>query len=205
MFTLAYVDNSVYNTFMPTSNAKPKPPARQRILSTAHDLFYRDGIRATGIDRIIAESGVTKVTLYRHFPSKNALIKTYLEYRHETLIAHLSAKLLPPKKTGRSLRKKIISTLKEWFDSEEYRGCAFINSVVEMQGVLPEVADISKRHKNEVLKLITTALQESKNSDEIALAISVAMDGAILRSQMEKTSAPALDALETILVALLEK
>jgi len=49
-------------------------PARQRILLTAHDLFYQEGIRATGIDRIIKESGVTKVTFYRHFPSKNDLI-----------------------------------------------------------------------------------------------------------------------------------
>ena len=49
-------------------------PARQRILLTAHDLFYRDGVRATGIDRVIAESGVTKVTFYRHFPSKKALL-----------------------------------------------------------------------------------------------------------------------------------
>lgn len=203
--TLAYVDNSVYNALMPTSNAKTKSPARQRILDTAHDLFYRDGIRATGVDRIIAESGVTKVTLYRHFPSKNELIKAYLEYRHEILIAHLTAKLLQPKKAGCSLRTTIISTLREWFDSKEYRGCAFINSVVEMQGVLPEVADISKHHKDEVLKLITTALHASKNSDEIALAISVAMDGAILRSQMEKASAPALNALDTILLALLEE
>ncbi len=56
--------------------------ARDRILQTAHDLFYRDGIRATGIDRIIAEAQVTKVTFYRHFPSKNALVGAYLDYRH---------------------------------------------------------------------------------------------------------------------------
>ena len=65
----------------------PKPPARERILLAAHDLFYLDGIRATGIDRVIAESGVTKVTFYRHFPSKNDLICEFLEYRHRRWMA----------------------------------------------------------------------------------------------------------------------
>ena len=59
------------------------PP--ERILLTAHDLFYRDGIRATGIDRVIAESGVAKKTFYRYFPSKDDLIVAFLEYRHRQL------------------------------------------------------------------------------------------------------------------------
>ena len=56
--------------------------AREKILLSAHELFYRHGIRATGIDKIIAQARVTKVTFYRHFPSKNDLILAYLEYRH---------------------------------------------------------------------------------------------------------------------------
>ncbi len=62
----------------------PALPARERILATAYRLFYREGIRATGIDKVIAEAGgVTKVTFYRHFPSKDALILAYLELRHQ--------------------------------------------------------------------------------------------------------------------------
>lgn len=57
-------------------------PARERILLAAHDLFYREGIRATGVDKVIAAAGVTKVTFYRHFPSKHDLIRAFLEYRH---------------------------------------------------------------------------------------------------------------------------
>src|SRR3954470_24343514 len=57
-------------------------PARERILVTSHDLFYRAGIRATGIDRVIAASGVTKVTFYRHFPSKDDLVRAFLDHRH---------------------------------------------------------------------------------------------------------------------------
>ena len=73
------------------SHGSGTPSARDRILRTAHDLFYRDGIRATGIDRVIAESGVAKLTFYRHFPSKNDLIRAYLDYRHQRWRANASA------------------------------------------------------------------------------------------------------------------
>lgn len=202
MCTLAYVDKSVYNASMSKIKIKAKLSARERILTTAHDLFYQDGIRATGIDRIIAESGVTKVTLYRHFPSKNELIKAYLEYRHEQLMAHLSAALQQHKDAGDSARVAIMSVLRAWFESEGFRGCAFINAVVELQGVLPEVAEISKRHKQEVERLIAGLLPKSKARDANALSIAVAMDGAIIRAQMEGEAGAAMAGLERVLVAL---
>jgi AcrR family transcriptional regulator len=59
--------------------AAPKPSAREQILETAARLFFQNGYRAIGIDTIVAESGVAKMTLYRHFPSKDALIAAYLE------------------------------------------------------------------------------------------------------------------------------
>src|SRR5208337_1553829 len=65
------------------SEAEEKRPARQRILETAAEMFYRDGIRAVGIDAIIARSGVAKMSLYRNFPSKDALVAAWLEDRNE--------------------------------------------------------------------------------------------------------------------------
>ena len=61
----------------------PAAAARDRILAAAQRLFYQQGIRATGVDRVIAEAGVTKVTFYRHFPAKNQLIAAALEQRHQ--------------------------------------------------------------------------------------------------------------------------
>ena len=60
-------------------------PAKQRILETANRLFYNDGIRPVGIDRLISESAVTKATFYKHFGSKDGLVLAYLKYRHEEL------------------------------------------------------------------------------------------------------------------------
>lgn len=180
------------------------PTARDRILRTAHDLFYRDGVRATGIDRVISESGVTKVTFYRHFPSKNDLIKAYLEHRHRLWMDWLDGALERHRRRGRSVEKLLVAVFQEWFESEGYRGCAFLNAVVELAGALPEVAGIAKRHKDEVTEAIARLLPESEDRTGRALAIAVALDGAILRAQMEKNAAPALDALERILRALIK-
>lgn len=184
--------------------AKPRsaPPARERILATAHELFYRDGIRATGIDRVIAEAGVTKVTFYRHFPSKNDLIKAYLEHRHLMWMAWLDGALERHRGHGRGAIARLVTVFREWFESEGYRGCAFLNAVVELGGALPEVAEIAKRHKDEVTGRIVRLLPESRDRQERALAIAVALDGAILRAQMERASESALAALETLLRAL---
>lgn len=65
---------------------KATSEARQRILETADRLFYHDGIRAVGIDRIIAEAEVAKMSLYKHFPSKNELILAVLKYREEKIL-----------------------------------------------------------------------------------------------------------------------
>ena len=126
-------------TRMSLTETPVKPAARERILLTAHALFYRDGIRATGVDRVIAESGVTKVTFYRHFPSKNHLVQAYLDYRHARWMAWFAEALgrHGGERSGRGL-DALVPALAEWLHDEHYRGCAFINSVGELGGALPE-------------------------------------------------------------------
>lgn len=177
----------------------PLPPARERILLAAHDLFYRDGIRATGIDRVIAESGVTKVTFYRHFPSKNDLIRAYLEYRHARWMAWFTAALARHGGGAAAL----VPTLSEWFADEHYRGCAFINSVGELGGTMPEVVDITRRHKEDVTQVIARLLPARKERMKDAQALAVAVDGAVIRAQFDGSPHAALAALDRILASLL--
>lgn len=172
--------------------------ARERILLTAHDLFYREGIRATGIDRVIAASGVTKVTFYRHFPSKNDLILAFLEYRHQRWMDWFNDAL---QRKGKGL-KALVPALAEWFGAEDFRGCAFINSVGELGGTLPEVVAISQRHKQDMVAVITTLLPPSKQRARDAQAIALAVDGAIIRAQFDQAPDAALQALERILKSL---
>lgn len=185
---------------MPGKDASLQNPsgARERILLTAHALFYREGIRATGIDRVIAESGVTKVTFYRHFPSKNDLILAFLEYRHQHWMAWFVDALARHGGTPKSLAP----ALAEWFGDEGFRGCAFINSVVELGGTQPAIVSLSQRHKQEMTEVIRGLLPPSHRHNQVAEAIALAIDGAIVHAQLLQAPEAALAGLTRILDAL---
>ncbi|MET0519330.1 MAG: TetR/AcrR family transcriptional regulator, partial [Burkholderiaceae bacterium] len=162
------------------------PSVRQRILTTAHDLFYRDGVRATGIDRVIAESGVSKVTLYRQFPSKNELIQAYLDLRHERWMGWFRAALERHAATHPGARA-LVPALGEWLRSESFRGCAFLNTVGEMGATLPEVMTITRAHKQDMTQAIEALLPPSPQRSRLAGALALAVDGAIVQAQFAET------------------
>jgi len=175
------------------------PGARERILLAAQSLFYQDGIRATGINRLIADSHVTKVTFYRHFSSKDALILEVLEHRHQQWISWFTDAL---QRHGGNVGA-IVPALSEWFQDENFRGCIFINSVGEMAS--PEIINITRRHKQEVQDMIATLLPPSEQQELDAQALTVAMDGAIIRAQFSQSSFAAIVSLERIVNALLPR
>ena len=188
-------------TFDPLPPGWQDLPARDRLLHTAHALFYRDGIRATGIDRVIAESGVTKVTFYRHFPSKNDLICAYLEYRHTGWMAWFGdalqrhAHALP---AGTDPTRALAPALAEWLGSEHFRGCAFINSVSELGGTVPEVLEIAQRHKRDMTALLAGLLPVSAHRAQIAQALTLVVEGAIVRVQMGEPVAEVVAAVSRL-------
>lgn len=175
--------------------------ARDRILTTAHDLFYRDGIRATGIDRIIKESGVTKVTFYRHYPSKDDLIRAYLEYRHTYWMTWFAEAVERHRLATDDVQVVILDVLGEWFDSQVFRGCAFINAAVEFDADLPGLREIIQRHKAEMAQALVAQLRGTVLEGK-ALAVALAIDGAIVLAQINGQSDMALKGLSEILAAL---
>lgn len=180
-------------------------PARERILATAHQLFYRDGLRATGVDRLIAESGVAKLTFYRHFPSKDDLVRLYLEDGHGRWIAWLVDALGRHGAGSSGWREPLLAALREWFEAPVFRGCAFINAVAEVADTLPGAMEISRRHKADMATVIAGLLAGEDPAPgsrrALAEAIAVAVDGAIVQAQMNGSEA-ALSALRTLLAAL---
>ena len=116
-------------------DASPReaPSGRERVLATAYELFSKHGTRAVGVDRIIAESGVAKMTLYRNFASKDELILAFLERREAQwtrgwLQAEVERRAATP--GGRLLA--IFDTFGEWFAVEGFEGCSFINVMLEI-------------------------------------------------------------------------
>lgn len=179
-------------------------PARDRILRSAHDLFYADGIRATGIDKVIAESGVTKVTFYRHFPSKNDLIVAYLDLRHARWMAWFTGAL---ERHGGARRgaSALVPAMGEWFRGEalgDFRGCAFLNGVGEMGPALPEVVAITRAHKQDMTDAIAALLPASRQRRKVAAALAVAVDGAIVQAQYAADVAAVLKGLQVIVEAV---
>ncbi len=187
------------------SNSIADKSPRERILLTAHDLFYRDGIRATGIDKVIAEAKVAKVTFYRHFPSKDDLIRAFLDYRHEKWITWFKDALNRHEAKPKEGLMPLIPVLREWFDNPIFRGCAFINIAAELGNGLPDTLDVCRRHKQDMAAIIAELLPAGAMQMTIADAAAVAVDGAIVRAQMEceqRAEQTALECLKTILSAL---
>jgi len=148
---------------------------------------------------VIAESGVAKATFYRHFPSKNDLVREYLEYRHQRWMDWFTDAL---QRHGRGVRA-ILPTMAEWFSDTHFRGCAFINGVGELGSVMPEVIEITQRHKREMTSVIAKLLPPSRQRATDAQAVALAIDGAIVRAQFDQTPDAALLALDRLLMSLI--
>ena len=159
---------------------KETSSARDRILATALRLFYRDGIRATGVDRIIAESGVAKMSFYRHFPSKADLVRAFLAARHDYWMGWFTA-AVEHRFEERGLAA-IADALSDWCAEEDFRGCAFINTVAETGGEFPAAID----HKRE-LEAYVRSLAERLALPSPAVVAAKAMiliEGMTFRAQM---------------------
>ena len=106
--------------------------ARERILETACRLFYAHGVKSVGVDRIIAESEVAKMSFYKHFPSKDDLIAAFLQRRDEQWMASFTAEVERRSSEGQNPLLACFDALDQWQESAGFRGCAFINTVVEV-------------------------------------------------------------------------
>jgi AcrR family transcriptional regulator len=164
-------------------------PARERILLTAHDLFYADGIRATGIDRVIAASAVTKVTFYRHFPSKDDLVRAFLDHRHARWMAWfvdaLGRRGAHERSGDAQALLLLADVMAEWFTDPVFRGCAFINAVAEVGGSVEGAAERARDHKREMVEVIADLLPITlPQRMALAQAAAIGIDGAIVKAQM---------------------
>ena len=166
---------------------------RQRILETADRLVYRDGFRGVGIDRIIAEAGVAKMSLYNHFPSKDDLILEVLKYREGCVLAFFESAMIRHEKRTKDRLVAFFGALKDWFESPGFRGCVFQNAAVELADPRHPATVFVRDHKKRFHDFITTLVPESlgKNAVRIGAEIDMMVEGAILVAVIQGTSAAA--------------
>lgn len=169
-------------------DAMTQLPARERILDVAKRLFYRDGYRATGIDKIIAESGVAKMSLYRNFQSKNELIAAFLSWRHEFWMGWFK-NAVESRLAVKPELAALADALGEWFAAEDFRGCAFINSVAETgAGDDPQHVAQAIFHKRDVERYIAELARRLglQAPEQVAQEAMLCLDGMIVRAQMRR-------------------
>jgi AcrR family transcriptional regulator len=110
---------------------KGEPSARERILQTASELFYREGIRAVGIDTVIAESGVSKASLYRTFDSKDELIAAFVAERDRVFWIWWDKIAAKHPDDPRTLLDALLAGVAKQIGRAGYRGCPFLNTANE--------------------------------------------------------------------------
>ena len=110
---------------------KKQSEARERILQTAADLFYRNGYRATGINEVIAKAGVAKATFYAHYPTKEDLCLAYLKNRNAKEAAEIM-EFVNSKRTPLNRFFAVMDSIEPWAIGTKFRGCQFINLVPEI-------------------------------------------------------------------------
>jgi AcrR family transcriptional regulator len=151
----------------------PEPSPAARVLAAADKLFYSQGIRAVGVDAVAAEAGVSKRTLYNHYPSKDDLIAAYLQgrFRH----------IAPSDAPARGQILGAFDYLERRFAEAGFRGCPYVNAVTEIGDPEHPAVSIAIQFK-EQRRLWFRALLErlrTKNADALATQLQILFEGAL--------------------------
>jgi AcrR family transcriptional regulator len=109
----------------------PTESVRDRILATARELFYKEGARSVGVDTVVAQSGVAKTSLYRWFPSKDALIVAVLEQERKDRWAGWDRTAAQSDPEPRARLRAHLNGVARYVSSPHFRGCPFMNVTVE--------------------------------------------------------------------------
>lgn len=182
--------------------------SRRALLDAAATLFYARGIRPVSIDMIVEASGVSRMTLYRHFPSKQDLVRAYLQRRDEASWRWFVGRVGELGDTAEARLLAMFDALREWFETPEFRGCAFLNASAEYSEGDAEIRSLVSAHKNRIEEFIRAEAAEAGAADPPAVAsgIFLLLEGATVTAQWAGSAEPAGQArqvAEAMLRALL--
>lgn len=172
-----------------------KPTARQRLLKAAADLFYDDGIVATGIDTIIKKAGVAKMSLYNNFSSKADLVEAYIQERHAEWLGLYQKRV----KKAKTPQERVLAVFDAYLDhasceyARGFRGCGILNAAAELPAQ-SQGRQAVKAHKEEVEALLQKHLFElpsisAEKSVSMAEHLSFLLEGAMARAGLEGSEA----------------
>ncbi|MDC0676978.1 TetR/AcrR family transcriptional regulator [Sorangium atrum] len=161
--------------------------ARSHILEVAERLFYAEGYRAVGVDRLIAEADVAKATFYRHFRTKDELLVAVLEARDARFRAWLAGRVEALAGDPRDRPLAVFDALAELFAADDFRGCAFLNTMVEVANRSHPAHEAAQRHKLRLIDYFERLLREAgvPAADALSPQLLLLIDGAIVTAVRE--------------------
>ena len=160
------------------------PTKRQQIVETAYELFKNGGYHATGIDRIIADAGVAKMTMYRNFPSKEGLIVEVLRYRAQRFDERLD-RLAESANSTETKIATIIDWHERWFRSDDFHGCLFAHALAEFGEPGHPVFEAVHGQKTAFRARLQRILSDTLPDDQgAATALFMLIEGATLLAQL---------------------
>ncbi len=162
---------------------------KDQLFQTAAQLFYRQGYRATGVDTIAAESGIGKMTLYRHYPSKDDLIVAYLR-DSDDLFWRGFEQITATAPTPRAKLLAFFESLQGYVISDACYGCPFLNAAAEYPDPDHPAHHVAVAHKRTVRERFRQLAEDAQlpRPDETAAALVLLMDGAYMTARMFGTS-----------------
>jgi AcrR family transcriptional regulator len=179
--------------------------ARDRILASAYDLFSRKGVRAVGVDEVIARAEVAKATLYRHFASKDDLVLAFLQEREQVWTKDwVEAEARRRGDTPEDQLLAIFDLFDEWFQREDFEGCSFINLLLEMNDRETPIGRASAVHLANIRSIVRGLAEEAGLSEPEQFAHSwhILMKGSIVAaSEGDRDAARRAQAMGRLLIA----
>lgn len=181
-------------TVLDLSPTAQRAPAKGRILDTASVLFYEVGIHSVGVDRIIAQSSVTKATFYKHYRAKDNLIVEYITSRHLLVRAEHDAIIARASSPAAALLGIVAATVRE-INTPGFRGCPFINAAAEYPEAGHAVRTLITEHREWFVDILAQLLKSAGHpvpgdaADELLLARDGAMAGGYAGDSIAVTAA----------------
>lgn len=163
---------------------------REKILITASQLFQTQGINSTGVDTIVAVAGTTKMTLYKYFHSKEALILEVLKQGHQDFQSWLNEQLTANTKKPSEKIQKLFEFIEEWVTSPDFIGVGFIKASAEFPIEANPVHQLSSEQSRQFRQYIADLASEANIQDAngLALQLSLLFEGAVQAEQMQRGS-----------------
>ena len=170
-----------------------RPNKRDELVRKALRAFYQNGFQATGMDKLVAETGISKTSMYKHFRTKEDLILAVLRLRDEEFRNWLYRRMEELAATPKGQLIALFDAIEEWFAEPDYRSCLFIKASCEFQEADHAIHQQSADHIRMLERHITALAEAAALAEPAALArqLLLLMDGAIVTAHFGTTENPA--------------